>query len=161
MVLSAQAIAAMAAVKRVHFLNEGAIRSNKSIGDAAGLKHLGVHLTTVQPGHRSTEYHFHHYEEECVYVLSGSGTVVIGEQTQKIGPGDFMGHALDHVAHEMINDGTEPMVYIGMSAPQGVDIVEYPDSDKVSSSVGAPPNTKRYIFKKGTQVEYFEGDKDA
>ena len=130
MVLSAQAIAAMAAVKRVHFLNEGAIRSNKSIGDAAGLKHLGVHLTTVQPGHRSTEYHFHHYEEECVYVLSGSGTVVIGEQTQKIGPGDFMGHAPDHVAHEMINDGTEPLVCLVIGQRLTQDISDYPRKGK-------------------------------
>jgi len=49
MYLSAQAIASMAAVKRVHFLNDGAIRSNKSLGDAVGMKNLGVHLTTVEP----------------------------------------------------------------------------------------------------------------
>lgn len=130
MYLSAQAIAAMQAVKRVHFLNDNAVRDNKAIGDAAGLQHLGVHLITVQPGQRSTEYHFHHYEEECVYVLSGRGSAVIGEQTHKVGPGDFMGHPRDNVAHEMINDGSEPLVclVIGQRLPQ--DITDYPRQGK-------------------------------
>ena len=110
MFLSAQAIAAMQVVKRTHFLNAGAIRSNKSIGDAAGLKNIGVHLITVEPGHRSTEFHFHHYEEECVYVLSGHGTAVEGEQSHKIGPGDFLAYPIDNIPHEMINDGANSRV---------------------------------------------------
>ncbi len=130
MVLSAQAIAAMNAVQRVHFLNESAVRSNKSIGDAAGLKNLGVHLITVQPGHRSTEYHFHHYEEECIYVLSGHGTAVIGEQSHKVGPGDFMGHPIDHIAHEMINDGAEPLVCLVIGQRLTQDISDYPRKGK-------------------------------
>ena len=130
MILSAQAIAAMDAVKRVHFLNEGAIRSNKSIGDAAGLKNLGVHVITVQPGHRSTEYHFHHYEEECVYVLSGHGTAVEGETSHKIGPGDFLAYPIDKVAHEMINDGAAPLVCLVIGQRLAQDISDYPRKGK-------------------------------
>jgi len=128
--LSAGAIAAMEAVKRVHFLNANAVRANKSLGDAAGLKNIGVHLITVQPGHASTEYHFHHYEEECVYVLSGRGTAVIGGEKHVIGPGDFMGHPIDHVAHEMINDGTEPLVCLVIGQRLAQDISDYPRKGK-------------------------------
>jgi uncharacterized cupin superfamily protein len=130
MYLSAQAIAAMEAVKRVHFLNEGAIRSNKSIGDAAGLKNLGVHLITVEPGRRSTEYHYHHYEEECVYVLSGHGTAVLGDQSHKINPGDFLGHPIDKIPHEMINDGNEPLVCLVIGQRLTQDITDYPRKGK-------------------------------
>lgn len=130
MYLSAQAIAAMQAVKRAHFLNDGAVRDNKAIGDAAGLKNLGVHLITVAPGHRSTEYHFHHYEEECVYVLSGHGTAVIGEQSHKVGPGDFMAHPIDNIAHEMINDGSEPLVCLVIGQRLTQDITDYPRQGK-------------------------------
>lgn len=130
MYLSAEAIAAMDAVRRVHFLNDDAVRANKSLGDAAGLKNIGVHLITIQPGHCSTEYHFHHYEEECVYVLSGGGTAVIGDQSHKIGPGDFMGHPIDHVAHEMINDGTEPLVCLVIGQRLTQDISDYPRKGK-------------------------------
>ena len=130
MVLSAQAIAAMEAVKRVHFLNDAAVRTNKSLGDAAGLRNIGVHLITVAPGSRSTEYHFHYYEEECVYVLSGRGTALIGEQTHNIGPGDFLGHPIDKVAHEMINDGCEPLVCLVIGQRLAQDITDYPRKGK-------------------------------
>ena len=130
MYLSAQAIATMTAVRRVHFLNDGAIRSNKSLGDAVGMKNLGVHLTTVEPGDRSTEFHFHHYEEECVYVLSGHGLAVIGDQTYKVGPGDFLGHSINKVAHEMINDGTQPLVCLVIGQRLMQDITDYPRKGK-------------------------------
>ena len=87
MYLAASAIAAMPGERRVHFLNSQAIRNNKSLGDAAGMKNLGVHLITVAPGDRSTEFHVHHYEEECIYVLSGTATAVIGETSHRLGPG--------------------------------------------------------------------------
>ncbi|WP_420887770.1 cupin domain-containing protein [Candidatus Nitrotoga arctica] len=36
---------------------------------------IGVHIISVEPGKNTTEYYKHHYEEECVYVLSGKGTL--------------------------------------------------------------------------------------
>ena len=126
MYLSAEAIAAMEGVRKVHYLNPGAARINRSLGDAVGLKNIGVHLIEVPPGHRSTEFHAHHYEEECIYVLSGRGTATLGEATHHIGPGDFIGCPTNGVAHEMINDGAEPLVclVIGQRLPQ--DITDYP-----------------------------------
>lgn len=130
MYLSAQAIAAMPGVARTHFLNSNAVRDNKALGDAAGMKNIGVHLITIAPGRCSTEYHFHHYEEECVYVLSGRGTAVIGDQTHNIGPGDFMGHPIDQIAHEMINDGSEPLVCLVIGQRLAQDITDYPRQGK-------------------------------
>ena len=69
--LSAKVIEAMEGERRVHFVNPKAVRINKSLGDAAGLKNLGVHVMTVAPGDRSSEYHCHRYEDEAIYVLSG------------------------------------------------------------------------------------------
>ena len=66
MYLSAKTIAAMAGEHRVHFVNPAAKRINKSLGDAAGLKNLGVHMMTVAPGDRSSEYHSHRYEDEAI-----------------------------------------------------------------------------------------------
>ena len=126
MYLAAAAIAAMPAERRVHFLNPKAIRSNKSLGDATGLTHLGVHLITVAPGDRSTEFHVHHYEEECIYVLSGHATAVIGEASHAIGPGDFIGCPCNGVAHEMVNDGAEPLVCLVVGQRLTQDITDYP-----------------------------------
>jgi uncharacterized cupin superfamily protein len=130
MYLSAGKIAAIQAVRRVHSLNPTAIRIDKSLGDEVGLKNIGIHLITIAPGDKSTEFHSHKYEEEAIYVLSGSGTEVIGDTTQKIGPGDFIGFPAGGVAHETMNDGTEPLVclVIGQRLPQ--DVVDYPRRGK-------------------------------
>jgi uncharacterized cupin superfamily protein len=126
MYLSATEIAAMPAERRVHFVNPLAIRQNKSIGDAVGMKNLGVHLVTVAPGDSSTEFHAHRYEEECIYVLSGRGKATIGEATHQIGPGDFIGCPCNGVAHETINDGTEPLVYLVVGQRLVQEVTDYP-----------------------------------
>jgi uncharacterized cupin superfamily protein len=130
MYLPAQKIAALEGERRVHFLNPAAIRTNKSLGDAVGLRNLGVHIMSIAPGDRSTEFHAHHYEEEAVYVLSGNGTAVLGETTQKIGPGDFIGFPTNGVAHETINDGTEPLVCLVVGQRLQQEVVDYPRKGK-------------------------------
>lgn len=65
---SAKDIAALEGLKKAHFLNEGAVRHQKSLGDQVGLNHLGVHLNSIEPGQYSTEYHCHWWEEEAVCV---------------------------------------------------------------------------------------------
>ncbi len=128
--LSAEKIAAMEGLRRVHNLNPGAIRNDKSLGDEVGLKNIGIHLISIAPGDKSTEFHTHKYEEEAIYVLSGHGMEVMGETIQKIGPGDFIGFPGGALAHETINDGAEPLVclVIGQRLPQ--DVVDYPRKGK-------------------------------
>jgi len=130
MYLSAEKISAITGVKRVHVLNPSAIRLDKSIGDEVGLKNIGIHLITIAPGDKSTEFHTHRYEDEAIYVLSGLGTEIMGETKLKIGPGDFIGFPAGGDAHETINDGTEPLVclVIGQRLPQ--DVVDYPRKGK-------------------------------
>ncbi|MBM4296599.1 MAG: cupin domain-containing protein [Deltaproteobacteria bacterium] len=130
MYLSAQVIAAMAAEQRVHFVNPAAKRLNKSLGDAAGLKNLGVHMMTVAPGDRSSEYHCHRYEDEAIYVISGRGTAVIGDDSYKIGSGDFLGFPGGGPAHETINDSSEPLVCLVIGQRLSQDVVDYPRAGK-------------------------------
>ena len=130
MYLSAEKIAAMEGVRRVHNLNPAAIRIDKSLGDEVGLKNIGIHLISIAPGDKSTELHTHRYEEEAIYVLSGRGTEVIGDQTYKIAAGDFIGFASGGAAHETINDGTEPLVCLVIGQRLAQDVVDYPRKGK-------------------------------
>ena len=130
MYLAAAEIEQMEGVRKVHYLNGAAERLNKSLGDATGMKNLGVHLITVDPGHQSTEYHVHRFEEECIYVLAGRGIAVLGEALQPIGPGDFIGCPTNGVAHELINDGAVPLVCLVMGQRLAHDIVDYPRLEK-------------------------------
>jgi uncharacterized cupin superfamily protein len=126
MYLSAKEIAAMEGVHKTHYLNPAAKRLNKSLGDATGLAHIGVHLIRVEPGHQSTEYHAHRFEEECIYVLEGRGLAVLGEQLQPIGPGDFIGCPANGIAHELIADGDEALVCLVMGQRLQHDVCDYP-----------------------------------
>ena len=128
--LSAKVIEAMEGERRVHFVNPKAVRINKSLGDAAGLKNLGVHMMTVEPGDRSSEYHCHRYEDEAIYVLSGHGTAVIGEQSYRIGPGDFLGFPGGGPAHVTIIDSVEPLVCLVIGIRIAQDVVDYPRAGK-------------------------------
>lgn len=130
MYLSAKDIAALEGLKKAHFLNEGAIRHQKSLGDQVGLKHLGIHLNSIEPGQYSTEFHRHLCEEEAVYVLSGTGIATIGDEKLKVGPGDFMGFPVNGVAHDLFNDGDEPLVFLVVGQRLDHDICDYPRKGK-------------------------------
>ena len=56
-----------------------------------------------------------------------------------------------------MNDGPEPLVYVGMAAVGAADIVEYPESDKIAGSFESAGGKGR----KAAQAGYFEGEKDA
>lgn len=118
-------------------------------------------LWELPPGKRSFPLHAHLVTEEALYVLSGRAKVRTPEGLTEIGPGDHVTFPAGGPAHQLVNDGPEPLVYLGMSATLGVDVVEYPDSDKVACSVGARPNQRRFIFRKGTQVDYFDGEPET
>lgn len=130
MYLSADAVAKLEGVRRVHQLNSAAIRLDKSLGDEAGLKNLGIHLITIAPGDKSTEFHVHKYEDEAIYVLSGHGTEIMGDTSQKIGPGDFIGFPAGGAAHETVNDGDEPLVCLVIGQRLAQDVVDYPRKGK-------------------------------
>ena len=130
LLLRAADISAMPGDKRVHFLNPNAVRLNKSLGDAVGLQHIGVHIISMQPGRDSTETHKHYYEEECIYVLSGTGTAIIDGERFALGPGDFLGLPAGRAAHNIVNDGGEELVCLVMGQRLEQDVADYPDKGK-------------------------------
>ena len=136
--------------------------SNTRKGLAPPEAKLQAGMWQLPPSKRSFPMHMHHVTEEAMYVISGKAKIRTPDGETAIGPGDYIAFPAGGIAHQIINDGTETLTYMGFSVnTAGSDIVEYPDSDKVSSSVGAPPNTKRFIFKKDTAAGYFDGEKDA
>jgi uncharacterized cupin superfamily protein len=124
--LSAGAIRRMKEDKFVHFLNPGAIRYTRSLGDACGLSSLGVHLVRLKKGDVSTEYHFHHQDEEWVYILSGRGVAEIGGKIFKIGAGDFMGFTAPSAPHAMRNPHARDLVYLVGGNRWPLDVCDYP-----------------------------------
>lgn len=130
MILTAQAIAALTATRKTHFLNQKAVRNDRSLGDAVGLKNLGVHIIEVAPGHYSTERHSHHYEEECLYILSGQAIAELGDERFTVGAGDFIGYPCHGPAHTLFNSGQETLLCLVVGQRLDHDITDYPDQQK-------------------------------
>jgi len=126
-----------------------------------GGQKLTCSLWELPPGKRSFPLHVHLVTEEALFVVSGRGQVRTPDGLTPIGPGDYVSFPAGGPAHQLVNDGPEPLVYVGMAATIGVDVVEYPDSDKVAAAVGAYPDGKRFLFRRGSQVEYFDGEPGA
>ena len=78
-------------------------RTKRKLGDVFGLKNFGVNLTHLDPGAASALLHYHAVQDEFVYIVEGSPTVVIDNKEYVLGPGDCIGFkAGTGVAHQLI-----------------------------------------------------------
>ena len=139
--ITREEIDAYEGIEKTHFLNDNAQRRNKSLGDLAGLNHIGFHLIEVQPGFESTELHVHYHEEECVYVLDGVAEATIGDETRMVRTGDFIGYRAGGAAHKLKNVGEAPLRCIVVGLRLDHDVADYPDQRKrLFRNAGRPWN---------------------
>ena len=125
---------------------------------ALGGEKLTCGLWELAPGKRSFPFHVHHVTEEAMWVVSGRAKVRSPDGDTEVGPGDFVSFPAGAQPHQLINDGPDPFIYVGMSAVFGFDVVEYPDSNKVAVALGGMPKGRRMIFRADQQADYFEGE---
>src|SRR4051812_18270487 len=111
---------------RAHALDAALVRHTRSLGDALGLSTIGVHLVRLKQGNTSTVYHFHHQDEEWVYILSGRGIADIGDEKHEVGAGDFMGFVPESQPHSLHNPHEEDLMYLVGGNRTPFDICDYP-----------------------------------
>ena len=116
--------------RRPHPLDSSIVRHTRSLGDAAGLSTIGVHLVRLEKGDTSSVLHFHHQDEEWVYVLSGRGIANIGEQQHEVAAGDFMGFTAASAPHNLHNPNAEDLVYLVGGNRWPFDVCDYPEMGK-------------------------------
>ena len=66
-------------------------RLKRKLGDFFDLKNFGVNLTELSPGSMSALKHQHSQQDEFVYILSGTPTLVYGSHEDVLGPGECVG----------------------------------------------------------------------
>lgn len=130
MLITADQIAKLPQERKTHFMNPQAVRLDQSLGDESGLKSLGVHIISIEPGYYSTEPHTHHYEEECLLIQQGTGEALLGDERLAVGPGDFLAYPTHGPAHALYNSGTEPLVCLVIGQRLSFDITDYPNKGK-------------------------------
>jgi uncharacterized cupin superfamily protein len=123
-------LAGMPERRHVHQFNANAVRLTRTLGLAAGLAGIGVHLVRLEPGRDSTQHHWHDADEEFIYILTGRAIAWIGADRHAVGPGDFMGFPAPSPAHSLSNPFDTDVLYLMGGERHSVDLVHYPQIER-------------------------------
>ena len=78
-------------------------------GPTDQLSGVSTGMVILEPGASPHEPH-QHPEEEFMIVASGTGEIICGENTTKVGPGSIM-YCAGNTRHGIANTGTTPMTF--------------------------------------------------
>lgn len=142
------------------------VLKRKKLGEAAGGEKLGCSLCSLPPGSRSWPRHWHAANEEAIYVLSGRGTLLIGDDSVPLHPGDYAALPVgERYSHKVRNDSSdEDLTFLCFSTMIHPDVVVYPDSEKVGVFAGAAPGgrvaerTLKAFVPLAAEVDYWEDE---
>ncbi|HMQ93510.1 MAG TPA: cupin domain-containing protein [Amaricoccus sp.] len=111
--------------------------SNANLGDAAGLTQFGAHLEILHPGGKTSMRHWHETEDEFVYVIEGSLTLVedIGETPLAAGDAAAWAAGAEN-AHRLENRGTADATYLVVGTRRAQDRIHYPEHDLIVTHDG-------------------------
>jgi uncharacterized cupin superfamily protein len=104
-------------------------RVKRVLGDPFGLRNFGVNLTQLLPGAESALLHRHMKQDEFIYILQGTPTLVTDEGRQALAPGMCMGFAAGGMSHQLINESAEPVLYLEIGDRTPDDECSYPNED--------------------------------
>jgi uncharacterized cupin superfamily protein len=126
------------------------------VGHHIGSELIGGSMYEVEPGSRLWPYHTHHANEEWMVVLRGRPTLRTPEGEHELEEGDVVAFPRGEAGlHQVSNRTEEPIRVLMLSTLIDFDLVEYPDSGKIS----VVAQGKR-VFRafRGEDAEYWEGE---
>ena len=111
-------------------------RAKHALGDVFGLRTFGVNLTRLAPGSRSALRHAHTRQDEFVFVLEGTATLITDAGETALGAGMCAGFAAGTGdAHQLVNRSDHDVVYLEIGDRSTGDEVNYPDDDLAARMV--------------------------
>ena len=109
-------------------LMEGRVK--RKLGDYFGLNNFGVNLTELSPGAISALLHHHSRQDEFIYILQGTPTLILGQDEYVLSPGDCYGcRAGTGIASQLVNRSSAVVTYLEIGDRSSGDEVEYPNDD--------------------------------
>ncbi len=112
------------------FASKVAGREKRILGDLFALTNFGVNLTRLAPGAMSALRHVHAKQDEFVYILEGTATLVTNAGETSMEPGMCAGFKADNGdAHHLVNRSERDVVYLEIGDRTPGDSAEYPDDD--------------------------------
>ena len=105
-------------------------RSKRRLGDQFGLGNFGVNLTELAPGAVSALLHHHTKQDEFIYIISGTPTLMLDDREYPMQPGDCCGFkAGNGVGHQLVNRSSQVVQYLEIGDRSAGDYAEYPADD--------------------------------
>jgi uncharacterized cupin superfamily protein len=94
---------------------------------------LSISMEILEPGRQANPSHYHLLEEEHVFVLDGSLTLMLGEKRHVMTAGHYICFpAGQAVGHAIRNESSEPCRYLIMGNPHKHDVAVFPETGRVS-----------------------------
>lgn len=126
-------------------------REKRPLGDLFGLRNFGVNLTRLGPGGASSLRHAHARQDEFIYVLEGTPTLVTDAGRTALGPGMCAGFAAGSGdAHHLLNESDADTVYLEIGDRTPGDAVDYPEDDLMVRPDAE--GRSRYLRKNGEPI---------
>lgn len=112
------------------FASQTAGRVKRQLGEVFGLANFGVNLTRMVPGAISALRHSHSKQDEFIYILEGTPSLVTESGETQLRPGMCAGFkAGESGGHQLVNRSNDVVAYIEIGDRTAGDSVFYPDDD--------------------------------
>lgn len=123
----------------------------RQLGPLLGAELLGGTVYELDPGERSSPYHYEIGNEECLLVLAGTPTLRHAEGLDVLAVGDVVvfPEGADG-AHQLINESTAEARVLILSTMREQGACAYPDSGKLATPGG--------VFRIAGAVDYWAGE---
>jgi uncharacterized cupin superfamily protein len=128
----------------------------RALGEFGGGTHIGVNIEELPPGKSDCPAHYHHLEEEHLYLLSGTLTLRLGERTYELTPGSYVCFpAGQKLGHSIVNRGDIVARYLVIGERNPNDVIVYTDSGRVGVRLTGEG------YHKSATMDYWEGETGA
>ena len=102
------------------------------LGRRAGAELLGASVYELEPEARWADLHFHHANEEMLFVVSGTPTLITGDDERVLEPGEVVALPRGKPGtHRVENRSEENTRFLITSTNVFPDVVEYPERASV------------------------------
>jgi uncharacterized cupin superfamily protein len=121
-----------------------------------GATQIGIANEVLAPGRQANPLHYHLLEEEHVFILEGSLTLRLGDQSYVMSAGHYVCFpAGQKVGHSLFNHTTQPCRYliIGNSHPH--DVAVFPETGRVSVKLTGE------AYRRSATMDYWENIDDG
>lgn len=112
----------------------------------------------IMPGHAAYPKHYHSYNTECFYIISGIGIVETMDSQINVKSGDIIVFPCGKKGmHKLTNTSKiDKLVYIDFDTTNSPDIVHYVDSEKIGI---IEHNISSTFYRNKDNVDYYDGEK--